>query len=43
MQSRFAHLREQGDWFRLDPDLTAFIERLRQGVNPIALLWDEAK
>jgi hypothetical protein len=42
IHARFAHLREQGEWFRLDANLTAFIERLQQGVNPIALLWDRS-
>ena len=41
IQARFKHLREQGEWFRLDPDLAAFIERVQQGANPIALLWDD--
>lgn len=40
IQSRFAHLREHGEWFRLDPDLSTFIERAQQGANPIALLWE---
>lgn len=41
IHSRFAHLKEQGEWFRLAPDLERFIERLQQGANPIALLWDD--
>jgi hypothetical protein len=40
IQARFKHLRERGEWFRLDPDLAAFIARLQQGANPIALLWE---
>jgi hypothetical protein len=40
IHARFKHLHEQGEWFRLDADLSAFIERAKQGVNPIALLWE---
>ncbi len=40
IQSRFAHLRERGEWFRLEPDLLAFIHAVQQGANPVALLWE---
>ncbi len=36
---RFQHLRTQGEWFRIDDDLVAFIQALQRGANPIALLW----
>ncbi len=36
---RFAHLKTRGEWFRLEPDLLAFIDAVRQGANPITLLW----
>lgn len=40
IQQRFARLREQGEWFRLEPALSKFIAQLQQGKNPIALLWE---
>lgn len=36
---RFKHLKERGEWFRLEPDLAAFILAVKQGANPVALLW----
>ena len=41
IHERFQHLRtrEAGEWFRLEPDLVAFIEAVQQGANPITLLW----
>lgn len=37
---RFAHLRARGEWFYLEPELQAFIQRLTTGENPVALLWE---
>jgi hypothetical protein len=38
---RFAHLRQgESEWFRLAPDLMKFIEAVRKGTNPMALLFD---
>lgn len=42
---RFARLREQGEWFRLDDDLLLFIEHAKATGNLAAMLWgleDEA-
>lgn len=39
IQNRFAHLKVRGEWFRLAPDLIAFIEAVQGGANPVALLW----
>jgi Meiotically up-regulated gene 113 len=39
IHARFEHLQERGEWFRLEPDLVAFIEAVQQGANPITLLW----
>ncbi len=39
IHQRFQHLREQGEWFRLAPDLVTFIEAVQQGANPVRLLW----
>lgn len=41
VHARFAHCRasETGEWFNLEPDLVEFIQRLQDGVNPVALLW----
>jgi hypothetical protein len=39
IQNRFEHLRLRGEWFRLEPDLVAFIQAIQQGANPIELLW----
>ncbi len=40
---RFAHLRTRadGEWFRLAPDLVAFIRALQNGANPVALLFED--
>lgn len=35
----FRHLREEGEWFRITPELMNFVDRLKAGRNPIALLW----
>lgn len=29
-----------GEWFRLNPALADFIQRVRNGENPVALVWD---
>jgi hypothetical protein len=39
IHTRFAHLRERGEWFRIEPDLVGFIQAVHAGANPIALLW----
>jgi hypothetical protein len=39
IHDRFAHLKERGEWFRVEPDLVAFIEAVQAGANPITLLW----
>lgn len=36
---KFGHLRKSGEWFSADAELLAFIDALRSGANPIALLW----
>lgn len=40
IHEKFAKYRIQGEWFALSPELTAFIELLKRGVNPVALLFD---
>jgi hypothetical protein len=44
LHKRFAHLRTRptGEWFRLEPDLVAFIRAIQQGENPVALLFEDA-
>jgi hypothetical protein len=39
IQNRFRHLRRNGEWYVLEPELDQFIDRLRTGANPVALLW----
>ncbi len=39
IHARFAHLKTRGEWFRVAPDLVAFVEAVQSGVNPVALLW----
>jgi hypothetical protein len=37
------HFRDKsagGEWFRLDKDLEEFIARLKNGENPVAVLWN---
>jgi len=45
IHKRFAHLRTRakGEWFRLDPDLVAFISLIQQGANPVALLFEDPR
>lgn len=38
MHERFSYLQLQGEWFEAHEHLLSFIEQLRTGVNPIALL-----
>jgi Meiotically Up-regulated Gene 113 (MUG113) protein len=39
IHDRFAHLKQKGEWFALDAALTAFIDAMAAGRNPVALLW----
>lgn len=40
IHQRFAHLRSSnGEWFHLGPDLEFFIEQVREGKNPVPLIW----
>lgn len=39
IQHRFRHLRQSGEWYAFEPELEEFIQRVRDGVNPVALLW----
>jgi len=39
IHARFQHLKTRGEWFRVEPDLVAFIEAVKSGANPVALLW----
>lgn len=39
IQQRFDHLKTRGEWFRAAPDLVAFIDAVKSGANPVALLW----
>ena len=39
LHERFAHLKQKGEWFTLDAELTSFIDVMRAGRNPVALLW----
>jgi hypothetical protein len=43
LHERFAHLRTRpnGEWFRLDHELIAFIRAVQQGANPVALLFED--
>jgi Meiotically Up-regulated Gene 113 (MUG113) protein len=43
IHDRYQHLRtrETGEWFRLEPDLVAFIRAIQQGANPVALLFGD--
>lgn len=35
----FAHLCVRGEWFKLTPEIVSFVEALRDGKNPLALVW----
>jgi hypothetical protein len=39
VHGRFAHLRMEGEWFRVDAELEQFISAVADGKNPVALLW----
>lgn len=40
LHRRFDNLRLPGtEWFRLAPEMETFIDHVRQGKNPVALLW----
>jgi hypothetical protein len=39
IHTRFARLRSEGEWFVLDDEFMAFIQKIRDGANPVALLW----
>ena len=39
VHERFANLRLEGEWFRLSDELAEFIHQVRDGRNPVALLW----
>ncbi len=40
VHARFQHCRnESTEWFRLEPDLEAFIDEMNQGKNPVPLVW----
>jgi hypothetical protein len=41
LHRHFAVEREDGEWFRLSPRLMAYIEGVRQNLNPVALLFDQ--
>jgi hypothetical protein len=45
IHQRFAHVRTRptGEWFRLEPDLVAFIALIQQGANPVALLFEDPR
>lgn len=45
LHERFNHLRTRanGEWFRLEPDLTAFIWAIQQGANPVELLFEDPR
>lgn len=45
LHQRFAHLRTRanGEWFRLEPDLIAFIHAIQRGANPVALLFEDPR
>lgn len=43
LHQRFAHLRQNGEWFRMADELVEFIDLVKTGVNPFALLWDQFK
>lgn len=43
LHKRFKYLRTNGEWFSLAPELVQFIEQLRTGTNPVALLFDQAE
>ncbi|HXI11334.1 MAG TPA: GIY-YIG nuclease family protein [Thermoanaerobaculia bacterium] len=38
----FAEAREQGEWFRLTPEIAGFIKHLRSGANPLTFFWPDA-
>jgi hypothetical protein len=45
LHARFAHLRTRakGEWFRLEPDLVAFIQAIQRGANPVGLLFEDPR
>lgn len=45
LHARFQHLRTRsaGEWFRLEPDLIAFIRAIQEGANPVALLFEDPR
>lgn len=45
VHERFHHLRtrDTGEWFRLEPELVAFIRAIQQGANPVALLFGDPR
>lgn len=42
IHQRFAHLRASGEWFRVDGELLAYIDHLREGKNPLSIIFDAA-
>lgn len=45
IHKRFEHCRTRakGEWYRLEPDLIAFIRALQGGANPVALLFEDPR
>jgi len=41
IHARFHHLRRNGEWFDLMPELRTYIDGVVAGLNPVALLWPE--
>jgi len=39
IHAKFSDLRGEGEWFRLNDELIAFIKAVAAGQNPVALLW----
>ena len=39
LHQHFQHLRSNGEWFAIAPELEEFIVRVRAGFNPVAMLW----
>lgn len=39
IHNRFAHLRAESEWFRLDESLERFIDDMKAGKNPVPLVW----
>lgn len=40
IHKKFKHCHLSGEWFKRTPELDAFIDALKAGQNPIALVWN---